>query len=407
MRAFSQKTVSFAASVLLASTALTVLPAGAVNDNSDDQLRVCVDWDTKNVMFSKHWEKCPSRTAELTLQRSNTVSQGVQMITGVGTPEDSVGYNGDYYFDVQTTSVYGPKTDSTWGESTTKTQTLASSSGFQFLKGTSNPTVSSGSVGDMFFNESSKELFGPKTSEGWGAGVSLRGPRGFSGGGGGGTGPQGPAGPQGPKGDTGATGPQGPAGADGADGATGPQGPQGPSGDAGVKSDLDAIPSGFAVWSLYDPERTGDDFALSFSILNNTGSDIEDFGNFAFGGDLDFIFADENGLCDDGNASEANDEAFILRPSMYLPESGNSYTFEDGFEITGYSWEAGKELRQVITAEDFDFDVSCDAVAFMALWDGSYYGSDLDSELLNPISFKTPVTEFNFQWVGPFTTEPF
>ncbi|MBL7765029.1 MAG: collagen-like protein [Chitinophagaceae bacterium] len=115
------------------------------------------------------------------------------------------------------------------------------------LNGIVDPTAGTGNDGDFYINISTNMLFGPKAAGTWGSGVSLVGPAGATGPQGptGATGPQGPAGatgPQGPiglTGPTGATGPQGPTGATGPQGpigltgATGPQGPQGPAGPAG------------------------------------------------------------------------------------------------------------------------------------------------------------------------------
>jgi hypothetical protein len=117
------------------------------------------------------------------------------------------------------------------------------------LNGNSNPSSSTGDEGDFYINKTTKTIFGPKTSSGWGSGTSLIGPEGPIGD----TGPIGPpgaTGPQGPKGDTGLTGPVGPTGSDGLsayeiwinegnsgsqqdflDSLVGPQGPEGRSGD--------------------------------------------------------------------------------------------------------------------------------------------------------------------------------
>ncbi len=83
----------------------------------------------------------------------------------------------------------------------------------QILSGQGAPSLETGNLGDFYIDLQTANLYGPKTETSWGDAVRLRGRDGSSGGGS--TGPQGPAGPTGA---TGATGPQGPAGADGADG---------------------------------------------------------------------------------------------------------------------------------------------------------------------------------------------
>ncbi len=111
--------------------------------------------------------------------------------------------------------------------------------------GNGAPSTTVGNIGDFYLDVASVNLYGPKTTLGWPSSfVSLVGPQGDPG-------PQGPQGPrgeqgiQGPtgaKGDTGATGPKGDTGETGATGLQGPkgdtgaQGPTGPAGDA-VKAD--------------------------------------------------------------------------------------------------------------------------------------------------------------------------
>ena len=96
--------------------------------------------------------------------------------------------------------------------------------GNTLLNGTGAPTETVGNIGDFYLDVASINLYGPKTTLGWPISfVSLVGPQGESG----------PQGPQGIPGAPGAIGPQGPAGVDGAAGPQGPTGPQGPKGDTG------------------------------------------------------------------------------------------------------------------------------------------------------------------------------
>ena len=102
--------------------------------------------------------------------------------------------------------------------------------GKTILNGTVAPEVSQGVDGDFYLNIATSQLFGPKAAGAWPAAVSLVGPTGAAGA----TGATGPQGPQGEPGPIGAMGPQGPEGPSGATGATGPQGPEGQAGAAGV-----------------------------------------------------------------------------------------------------------------------------------------------------------------------------
>lgn len=87
--------------------------------------------------------------------------------------------------------------------------------------GDPNSVSDFGNYGDFYIDVATWQIYGPKSSTGWGIGVNMIGGTGTTGA----TGPQGPIGPQGPagpKGDTGATG-------TGATGATGPAGANGAS----------------------------------------------------------------------------------------------------------------------------------------------------------------------------------
>jgi len=93
------------------------------------------------------------------------------------------------------------------------------------LSGSGVPAKSLGINGDFYIDLKTMNMYGPKKSNNWPLPISLRGPVGPAGVDGkngtsgsvsasssGPQGPAGPAGPQGVKGETGATGPQGPAG---------------------------------------------------------------------------------------------------------------------------------------------------------------------------------------------------
>ena len=122
------------------------------------------------------------------------------------------------------------------------------------LSGNGVPSTAIGIDGDFYIDLKSMNMYGPKVKNKWPLPISLKGPAGPIGPSGvdgkngssgasstsvGATGPAGPAGPAGPSGPAGATGPQGPAGSSGGgtpgpQGATGPQGPKGETGTAGT-----------------------------------------------------------------------------------------------------------------------------------------------------------------------------
>ncbi len=97
--------------------------------------------------------------------------------------------------------------------------------GKSLLNGTTNPDQTTGAEGDFYINTSTNEIYGPKTSTGWGTAISLIGAQGI----------QGQAGTNGLQGIQGLTGLIGQNGAKGNDGAVGAQGIQGLTGNTGAQ----------------------------------------------------------------------------------------------------------------------------------------------------------------------------
>ena len=96
--------------------------------------------------------------------------------------------------------------------------------------GSGAPLATRWAIGDLYLDTATYQLYGPKTSSGWGSPTSLIGPKGATGA----TGPKGATGATGAKGATGATGAQGATGATGAKGDTGATGAQGVAGISGA-----------------------------------------------------------------------------------------------------------------------------------------------------------------------------
>ena len=120
------------------------------------------------------------------------------VLSGNGVPSAAIGIDGDFYIDIKSMNMYGPKVKNKWPLPVS-------------LKGPAGPIGPSGVDGKNGASGSSSSSVGA-------------------------TGPAGPAGPAGPTGPAGATGPQGPAGSGSAGpaGATGAQGPKGDTGTAGA-----------------------------------------------------------------------------------------------------------------------------------------------------------------------------
>lgn len=172
---------------------------------------------------------------------ANSIANTV--LSGSGVPAKSLGIDGDFYIDIKTMNMYGPKKNNNWP--------LPIS-----MRGPAGPTGANGADGKN------------GTSGSVSAGTS--GPQG----------PVGPAGPAGAKGETGASGPQGPAGPAGSSsGSTGPAGPKGDTGATGAQGAKGDTGTAGSLNVNYG--------VLTFSSLINgvTGSSAvsNQFGNFLAG----------------------------------------------------------------------------------------------------------------------------
>jgi hypothetical protein len=171
------------------------------------------------------------------------VEQFNNLHSGEGPPSGQ-GTNGDWYVDVVTKRLYGPKTAAGWQgqpvaigtqglDGTPRSTALKTSEdGVKGDKGDKGDTGDTGPQGP----QGEQGLAGADGATGATGATGPQGPQGIQGeqgpqgdtGPAGATGPQGSQGPQGDTGLTGATGAQGP------QGETGPQGAQGPQGDTGL-----------------------------------------------------------------------------------------------------------------------------------------------------------------------------
>ena len=103
--------------------------------------------------------------------------------------------------------------------------------GSTVLSGQGQPAADIGKTGDFYVDLQTWSMWGPKSGDTWSLGTALIGPPGAQG-------PRGGSGPPGPVGATGSAGPQGPAGSQGPQGIPGPQGVPGGFGAYGSFADL-------------------------------------------------------------------------------------------------------------------------------------------------------------------------
>ncbi|WP_445665694.1 hypothetical protein [Fodinibius sp. AD559] len=100
---------------------------------------------------------------------------GSMIYSGSGAPGSDVGSNGDYYLNTDNGEMYGPKDDSGWGNPIIVLQGEDGEDGSQIHSGTGAPASSLGSVGDYYLDKDTYELYGPKTDQGWGSPINLKG----------------------------------------------------------------------------------------------------------------------------------------------------------------------------------------------------------------------------------------
>ena len=215
------------------------------------------------------------------------------LLNGKGAPKSTLGINGDFYIDIASMNIYGPKAKGKWPAAVS----LKGPSGTNGINGTNGSTGPSGAKGTATNGLDGKNGTDGTSGSGSSGAMGAQGPAGPAGatgaqGSGGQAGNAGPAGSNGAKGDTGSQGPignPGPIGNTGPQGDAGIKGDPGNKGDAGIKGDPgnkgetgtvgDTGPAGAAISSK-----------ATFGVLTFTAliglqptAAIKEFGNFSGG----------------------------------------------------------------------------------------------------------------------------
>lgn len=109
-------------------------------------------------------------------QTGATGADGSTILSGMGVPAENLGKNGDYYLDRTDAGLYGPKTATGWGAALLlKGNTGASGKdGSKMLSGAGLPSATLGIEGDFYFDTQNLTIYGPKLVTGWGMAVSLK-----------------------------------------------------------------------------------------------------------------------------------------------------------------------------------------------------------------------------------------
>ncbi len=147
------------------------------------------------------------------------------ILNGKGAPKSSLGIDGDFYIDVRSLLIYGPKAKGKW-PTPQNIQGPTGPSGNDGKNGADGKAISTANVNTVVGPQGPQGPTGPAGPQGEKGEAGLPGAMGPAG-------PAGSAGASGPAGANGSTGAQGPAGATGATGATGPAGAKGETGTVG------------------------------------------------------------------------------------------------------------------------------------------------------------------------------
>ena len=134
-------------------------------------------WGTPVNLKGQNGVAGPAGPAGSTGQTGATGAAGSKILNGTNVPSTSIGVVGDYYLNVSTSELYGPKTANSWGSPIN----LKGSSGSKILSGTTVPSTTLGVDGDYYFRTSTAEFYGPKVGNSWGVPIGLKGANGTNG----------------------------------------------------------------------------------------------------------------------------------------------------------------------------------------------------------------------------------
>lgn len=98
---------------------------------------------------------------------------GSEMLRANRPPEESDGKIGDYYINALTAELYGPKTETGWGSPVQFGNKGAQEA--KILSGAGAPALNVGNEGDWYIDLNTRTLYGPKTKNQWGNGIVLGG----------------------------------------------------------------------------------------------------------------------------------------------------------------------------------------------------------------------------------------
>ena len=138
------------------------------------------------------------------------------ILNGKGAPKSSLGIDGDFYIDIRSLLIYGPKRKGKW-PTPQNIQGPTGASGVDGKNGADGKSTNTSNINSVTGQQGPQGAVGAQGEKGEKGDAGLPGAHG----------------PAGPAGSPGTPGPVGPAGANGSNGAQGSQGPSGATGPAG------------------------------------------------------------------------------------------------------------------------------------------------------------------------------
>lgn len=267
---------------------------------------------------------------------------------------------------IMAVAVVGALTVSNCGKETEKViERLEVQKGSQILSGNVEPVTSLGTVGDYYLNKNTMELYGPKTKEGWGSAMGLKGAQGE----------KGKDGSNGTNGNNGINGTNGKDGATILSGTTIPTVSQGKIGDWYIDTDNKF---------LYGP-KTKNGWGTAISLISNSSSSTQK---------TDFLLSDDGTtLLQWRNKNSVNIDMTTIPELVNVTKIGNS-AFTYCSDLTSI------KLSEKITLIGHYAFSSCDALTELHipknvtklgthLLDGSPNIKDIYVEAITPPTIST------------------
>lgn len=121
---------------------------------------------------------CSKKDGETTvIEKSNDV--GTIIHSGVSDPVATIGKNGDFYINLSTGALFGPKKADIWGSGLILSGDAGKDGangkdGNMIVHGKGAPLPTTGNIGDFYFDTENVSIYGAKTSLGWGTPINLK-----------------------------------------------------------------------------------------------------------------------------------------------------------------------------------------------------------------------------------------